>query len=151
MMQALVRHVFIRACCAQVNELCSQYVGLHDSSLNVLLLFIYLDFINMPRLSVSDRDRIIGEIRAGIKPREVALRYNVNRSTVHRMMNTFTQEGDVVDHKRSGYPRVTNAREDRAMLMENRRNPYRTAAETARATIDNNGRQISDRTVRLRL
>ena len=105
----------------------------------------------MPRMSDSDRNRIIGEIRAGIKPSEVALRYNLHRSAVYRLMNKFTQDGDVVDRPRSGRPRVTDAREDRAMLMEHRRNPYRSAAETARATIGHHGRRISDRTVRRRL
>ena len=94
----------------------------------------------MPRMSDSDRNRIIGEIRAGIKPSEVALRYNLHRSAVYRLMNKFTQDGDVVDRPRSGRPRVTDAREDRAMLMEHRRNPYRSAAETARATIGHHGR-----------
>ena len=70
---------------------------------------------------------------------------------MYRLMNKFTMEGDVANRQRSRHPRVTNAREDRAMLMENRRNPYRTAVETARATVGNHGRQISDRTVRRRL
>ena len=89
----------------------------------------------MPRLSDSDRNRIIGEIRAGIKPSEIALRYNIHRSSVYRLMNKFTQDGDVVDRPRSGRPRITDARGDRAMLIENRRNPFRSAAETARPTI----------------
>ena len=65
--------------------------------------------------------------------------------------NKFNQVGDVVDRPRSGRPRVTDAREDRAMLMENCRNPFRSVAETARATIGHHGRRISDRTVRRRL
>ena len=71
----------------------------------------------MPRLSDSDRNRIIGEIRAGIKPSEIALRYNIHRSSVYRLMNKFTQDGDVVDRPRSERPRITDARGDRAMLI----------------------------------
>ena len=100
----------------------------------------------MPRSSVLDQNRIIGEIRADVTPREIALRYHVNRGTLHRLMNKFIQ--DVLDRQRSGRPRVTDARKDRTMLTEIRRNPYRTAAEKARVTIGNHGRQISDRTVR---
>ena len=125
--------------------------GLRNPCIDVSHLIILCEFASMPRLSDSDRNRMIGEIRAGIKPSEVALRYNVHRSAVYRLMNKFTQDGDVVDRPRSGRPRVTDARQDRAMLMENRRNPFRSAAETARATIGHHGRHISDRTVRRRL
>ena len=148
---ARVRHVLTRVCCITVCELCYLCATLRDSCIDVSYLIILCDLASMPRLSDSDRNRIIGEIRAGIKPSEVALRYNVHRSAVYRLMNKFTQDGDVVDRPRSGRPRVTDAREDRAMLMEHRRNPYRSAAETARVTIRHHGRRISDRTVRRRL
>ena len=95
-----------RVCCTTVCELCYLCATLRNSCIDVSHLIILCDLASMPRLSDSDRNRIIGEIRAGIKPSEVALRYNVHRSAVYRLMNKFTQDGDVVDRPRSGRPRV---------------------------------------------
>ncbi len=66
----------------------------------------------MPRLSDSERERIIGEIGVGTNVREVANRHNVHVSTVYRLMNRFLQNGDVINRQRSGRPSVTTARQD---------------------------------------
>ena len=59
----------------------------------------------MPRLTDSERERIIGEIGVGTNVREVANRHNVHVSKVYRLMNKFVQNGDVIDRQRSGHHR----------------------------------------------
>ena len=117
-----------------------------NSCIDVSNLFVLCDFVNMPRLRDSYRNQIIasaviiGELRPGIEPSEVAYRYHIHRSSVYRLINKVTK---VVDHLRSGRPRDTDDREDHAMLKLNRRNQFRSAAETAKATIGHRGRRIS--------
>ncbi len=105
----------------------------------------------MPRLSDSERERIIGEIGVGTNVREIANGHNVHVSTVYRLMNTFLQNGDVIDRQRSGRPPVTTPRQDRALQRQFRQDPFRTAASVARTNVGTHGRVISDRTVRRRL
>jgi transposase len=107
--------------------------------------------IKMPRLSAADRERAIGQIQAGNRPAQVAAAFGVAVSTICRLWTRFHANGNTHDFPRSGRPRVTNARQDRAIHRRHLREPFTPATETATITIGRHGAAISGQTVRRRL
>ena len=105
----------------------------------------------MPRLSRHDRYRAIGQLEAGVSTREVANTFGVHISTIYRLSNRFQARNTTDDLPRTGRRRVTTAAQDRQIARHHLRDPYQSAADTARNTVGNHGRQISSRTVRRRL
>ena len=78
----------------------------------------------MPRLSLLDKARAIGQLEAGIHQNVVAQNYGISQSTVSRLRQEFRETGDVKDRPRSGRPKVTTPAEDRYInfvALRNRR------------------------------
>jgi len=67
----------------------------------------------MPRLSLVDKVRAIGQIKAGVHQSEIAQIFDVDQSTISRWRRKFRETGDVKDRPRSGRPRITTPGEDR--------------------------------------
>ena len=105
----------------------------------------------MPRLDDEQRNRAVGMLRAGMSIRQVAAAYQVHHTTIYRLTQRLAGTGSVSDLPRSGAPRATTPRQDRAMHRSHLRDRFQTAADTARATLGRHGRPISSRTVRRRL
>ena len=105
----------------------------------------------MPRLSADERGRALGRLEAGEPPSTVARVFGVHVTTINRLVMRFMMTNSSADRPRSGRPRVTNAREDRLIARNHRRNRLQTASGTARATIGTHGRAISRQTVSRRL
>ena len=105
----------------------------------------------MPKLSTDLRNKIIGAIEAGDKPFDISVRYGCHISSIYRLMNKFLTTGSADDLPKSGRPKVTTPRQDRAIATVFRREPFSTAAEVARTTIGTHGRPLSEHTVRRRI
>lgn len=82
---------------------------------------------------------------------QVARAFGVHHSTLYRLAQRLQTTGTVADRPRSGAPRVTTPRQDRAIRRQHLQDRFQTAASTARATQGQRGGLISSRTVRRRL
>ena len=104
----------------------------------------------MVRLSRLDRAHALGMVQAGTSQEVVARHFNVNRSTISRLLSRYRDTADVKDRARSGRPRVTAANTDRRILGIAARCRFVTA-NTIQAEVRQPGWQrISDQTVRNR-
>ena len=72
-------------------------------------------------------------------------------STIERLVRRLRETGRVADRPRSGRPRVTSQRQDRAIRLDHLRNRQLTATETAVNTVDGHNCRIHPKTVRNRL
>ena len=88
----------------------------------------------MPRLYKEERERAMGMLECGISATRVAQLFGCSRATVYNIQERHQATGTTANRPRSGIPRVTLARQDRAIVREHVRNPFRTAAQTARDT-----------------
>jgi len=105
----------------------------------------------MPRLSQNERVQAIAMLMQGQSQRDVARYFRVHESTIGRLKTRFNGTGSVADQARTGRPRVTTPRQDRAIRLAHLRNRHLTATETARQTLGTNNRTIHPKTVRNRL
>ena len=72
-------------------------------------------------------------------------------STIERLVRRLRETGRVADRPRSGPPRVTSQRQDRAIRLAHLRNRHLKAMETAVNTVGDHYRRIHPKTVRNRL
>jgi len=75
----------------------------------------------MPRLSLVDKARAVGQLQADVQQSEVAQIFDVDQSTISRWRRKF-RETDVKDRLRSGRPRITTPDEDRYIRLVSLRN-----------------------------
>ena len=87
----------------------------------------------MPRLSEAERNRAIGMIQGGVSVVDVSRTFNCSRTTIHDLVRRFRHTGDVHDRPRSGRPRATSQRDDRAIVLLHLRNRFTPATLTAPA------------------
>ena len=71
---------------------------------------------NMVRISRLDCARALGMVQAGTSQEVVARHFNVNWSTISRLLSRYRDTADVKDRPRSGRPRVTAANTDRRIV-----------------------------------
>jgi transposase len=102
-----------------------------------------------PQVSTAMRWRIVGMSSAGMSLRQIGAQVGHHSSTISRILKKHRETNDVIDRKRSGRPRCTSEREDRALLRHVRRHPFAQSNALKRAWLPN--RRICDRTVRNRL
>ena len=102
-------------------------------------------------LNVDQRNQALGQMQAGIPSAQVARTFGVHEQTMRRLRQRFAQTGHVRDRPRSGRPRETSARTDRAMVRSHVRNRFSVPKRTARATPGRRRNHISAKTVRRRL
>ena len=96
----------------------------------------------MPRLTISERNQIIGMLNSNGNFAIISSIFNCSDKTIRRIKSKYDQHGSVEDLPRSGRPSVTTEREKRRIVRSHKRNQFLTAAETSR------GEGIAERTVR---
>ena len=101
------------------------------------------------RLSTYERWRIIGMRDSGMSCRAIARQLGYHHSVITRLVQKHAQTHDVKDRARSGRPKVTSVREDRALLRHVRRLPF-TSEHVLRDNW-NTHRRVSISTVRNRV
>ena len=79
----------------------------------------------------ATRNIVIGRLHAGESQNTVARLYNVQRSTISRILQRYQKSGSTADRHRSGRPRITSAAQNRYIRVLHLRNRSVTARETA--------------------
>lgn len=105
----------------------------------------------MPRLTADQREQAVGRLDAGQRPGIVANALGCHIATIYRLQDRVRRFGRSSDQPRSGRPRVTSQRQDRAIVREHMRDRFANATHTATNTIGTHNRPVSERTVRRRL
>ena len=105
----------------------------------------------MVRLTEVQRGQEIALLMQGQRQQQVARHFGVHVSTIERLVRRLSETGRVADRPRSGRPRVTSQRQDRAIRLAHLRNRHLTATETAVNTVGSHNRRIHPKTVRNRL
>lgn len=112
-----------------------------------------IDFVmtGRRRLSDLDRGRALGLLQSGLSVREVGRRLEVSHSVIQRLNQRFMETGSVRDRQRSGRPRITDARDDRCVVLAALRE-RRTSARVLRQHLrDTRNVNVSTDTIRRRL
>ena len=105
----------------------------------------------MPRLNDADRNRILGLLDSAISQTQVARQFNVNRSTISRLLQRYNRTGSVSDRPRPGAMPATTPRQNVYIRQRHLRNRKLTASSTANLVIGTRGRPIHRTTVGKRL
>ena len=105
----------------------------------------------MPRLSLRDRDRALGQLETSRHEEDDAADFGCHVSTIYRLLESRRVTGYVSDRRRSGRPRMTSVRQDRFIRLTHLRNRFQSVAVTSRQTRGLNNRRISIDAVRRRL
>ena len=69
----------------------------------------------MPRLNIDERNQAVGMLRGGASVREVSQAFQVHHTSIYRLLHRNQTTGTIADRPRSGTPRVTTSRQDRAI------------------------------------
>ena len=98
------------------------------------------------RISEAQRWQIIDMHTTGISFKAIGRQMSYHYSVVSRLVRTHTQTNHVKDLPRSGRPRLTSDRDDRALQRLVRRMPFATSPVLKQHWPPN--RRLSTRTVR---
>ena len=101
------------------------------------------------RISEAQRWQIIGMHTTGMSFKAIGRQMGYHYTVVSRLVRKHTQTNNVKDLPRSGRPRVTSYRDDRALQRLVRRMPFATSPVLKQHWLPN--RRLSTRTVRNRL
>jgi transposase len=101
------------------------------------------------RISEAQRWQIIGMHTTGMSFKAIGRQMGYHYTVISRLVRKHTQTNNVKDLPRSGRPRVTSDRDDRALQRLVRRMPFATSPVLKRHRLPN--RRLSTRTVRNRL
>ena len=105
----------------------------------------------MPRLSLQDRARAIGQLEAGVPAFRVAALFGVCPGTISKLRTKFRATGEVKDRPKSGRPKKTTPQEDRLFTLAALRNRRLTATDLQGRFTQQYQRRLSLQTVRNRL
>ena len=130
-----------------------RYTTLFDSFTDFSFHFYAtLNFFSiMVRLTDVQKGRAIALLMQGQRQQQVANHFGVNVSTTERLVRRLRETGHLADRLWSGRPRMTSRRQDRTIRLAHLRNPHLTATKTALNTVGRHNRQISPKTVGIRL
>ena len=101
------------------------------------------------RISEEQRCQIIGMHTTGMSFKAIGRQMGYDYTVVSRLVRKHTQTNNVKDLPRSGRPRVTSTRDDRALQRLVRHMPFATSPVRKQHWLPN--RRLSTRTVRNRL
>lgn len=101
------------------------------------------------RISEDQRWQIIGMHSAGMSHKAIGRQLGYHYSVISRLVRKHDESNAVKDRPRSGRPRATSQREDRALIRLVRRQPFASSPSLKRQWLPN--RRLSTRTVRNRL
>ena len=116
----------------------------------LLLSFVCVLNVVMPRLQTFERDRAIGMLSAGRSVRNVARTFNVNPATISRLRDRFQATGNVSDAPRSGRPRSLSNADDRYICLSALRDRFQPATLITSDINRNRNRNVTAQTVRNR-
>ena len=102
-------------------------------------------------LTEAEVARAVGMVQGGVSQSDVARRFGVHRSVIHRAFQRFHATGQFSARPRSGRPRATTQREDHFMVLSARRRRFVTARRLQTDLQTATGTRISTQTVRNRL
>ena len=105
----------------------------------------------MPKLSATDRGRLVGMLEAGMSIAQVARFFQCSHRTVRLWQRRFANTGSLNDLPRSGRPRVTTREDDRYIVLSHLRNRFLPASRTAATTRGLHGRMVNRMTIVRRL
>ena len=105
----------------------------------------------MIRLTEVQKGQAIALLIQGRRQQQIARHFGVHVATIERLVRRPRETGRVADRPRSGRPRVTSQRQDRAIRLAHLRNRHLTATETAVNTVGSHNYRIHPKTVRNRL
>ena len=84
----------------------------------------------MRTFSIEKRSEIIGAVKFGTPIKQIAIHFRTETRLVKAIWAKYRQTGTVKDKPRSGRPKITNARTDRRIVREHKKNPYLTATQS---------------------
>ena len=70
----------------------------------------------MPRLSVEERNRLLGHLQAGGTPTDLAKMFGTTRKVVYNIKSKYEEHGTLKDRPKSGRPRVTDQQTDEQIV-----------------------------------
>ena len=112
---------------------CVWALGLEIMSMLIMCSHFHVNHTSasMPRLNEAQRNQVIGML-INSSVNEVAQQFNVSRQTIHAIKLKQRQFGTVKDRPGRGRHPVTNAADNRQILLRHVRNRFLPATETAR-------------------
>ena len=81
---------------------------------------------------ITDRARIIALWECNLPVNVIAHRTGLHRSTVHKWIKRWQEEGSVQTRPRSGRPKVTTPQQDQAIVEASQRSPFISALKITR-------------------
>lgn len=117
----------------------------------LLVSFVCVLKVLMPRLQTFERDRAIGMLSAGQTVANVARAFNVNPATIVRLRHRFQTTGSVSDAPRSGRPRSLSNADDRYIRLSSLRDRFRPATSITNDLNRTRNVNVTAQTVRNRL
>ena len=115
---------------------CSGYKTVADS-------WTYHSLVNNATPNSNSEKQAIGRLEVVESVQDVARHFNVNITTIYRLLHQYNASQTTDDLPRSGRPRVTTPRQDRQITRQHQRHPFPTASESARQTIGTHNRHIA--------
>jgi len=115
-----------------------------------LKIFFCVVAMSRKKLTPSQREAIVRGLRQGIKSKEIEKMFNVKRTTIAMCMKIYGNRTTFTDSPRSGRPRSTTRREDRAIKLASIRESKKTAVEI-KTEMEEFGVTVCTTTVRSRL
>ena len=85
----------------------------------------------MPRLDKVNRERVIGILDAGLSQGEVARCFDVDSTTLNRLVGRLRTTRSTDDRPTTGRPRVTSHVQDRYIRLRSLRNRFANAVTIA--------------------
>ena len=106
---------------------------------------------NYDRLTHDQRMQIVTLSQEGVNNSEISRRFDVRRGTIINLLKKYAETGSVDDKRRSGRPKITNARDDRELVSVAKKQPNIVGRQVRQNWIEGGGQSISLATVKRRL
>ena len=76
------------------------------------------------------RERIIIDYKKGVKQKEIATKYSINKSIVDRIIKRFNEGSPLETEYKGGRPRKTYRFTDRKVIRQAKKNPFDSTNDT---------------------
>jgi transposase len=116
-----------------------------------LLSIILLNMARGIPLSIDLKERVINDYNNGVKQSVIATKYCLNKSVVSRLIKRFRERGHLQSIKKSGRPKKTTPRLDRAILNISKNDPFLSSRRIGAQIEETMGVIVTSRTIRNRL
>ena len=130
------------------NSVCSRFEFGYSSPVFLKIYSFSVSTVRR-RISKAQRWQIIGMHTTGMPFKAIGRQMGYHYTVVSRLVRKHTQTNNMKDLPRSGRPRVTSDRDDRALQRWIKRMPFATSPVLKQHWLPN--RRLSTRTVRNRM